>query len=285
VVQYRQGKDKRPQNTVSYLQNCPMPHYSWHDCPAPVRAQVERFVHATQALLADQLLGVYLHGSLALGCFNPSRSDLDLLAVTHAGMPAHIKRELAQLLLEVSGAPAPIEISSLRQADLIPWSHPAPFDLHYSDAWRGRYERDLASGAWQSWDSSQQRDPDLAGHVTVTLRRGICLYGATITDVFPAVPSRDYVESIRSDVEEALGYIGQNPVYAVLNACRTYAYLREGHVFSKDEGGAWALRILPSQHQGVVAAALALYRDDRDEGGLTTSALDAFAAYMRGEIL
>jgi streptomycin 3"-adenylyltransferase len=270
--------------TVSSFQNWPMPQYSWHDCPAPVRAQVGRFVHATQALLADQLVGVYLHGSLAMGCFNPSRSDLDLLMVTRAGMPAQTKRELAELLLEVSGAPAPIEISFLRRADMIPWSHPAPFDLHYSEAWRGKYEHDLASGAWRAWDSSQQRDPDLAGHVTVTLRRGICLFGAAIADVFPAVPSHDYVDSIRIDVEEALGWIGENPVYTVLNACRTYAYLREGHVFSKDEGGVWALRVLPSQHHGVVAAALALYRDDRDEGGLTTPALDAFAAYMRGEI-
>jgi predicted nucleotidyltransferase len=261
-----------------------MPHYSWHNCPAPVRAQVERFVHATRALLADQLVGVYLHGSLAMGCFNPSRSDLDLLVVTHAGMPAQTKRDLAGLLLEVSGAPAPIEISFLRRADLHPWQHPTPFDMHYSEAWRGRYERDLASGAWQFWDSSQQRDPDLAGHVMVTLRRGIRLFGAPSADIFSEVPSQDYVESIRSDVEEALGQIVQNPVYAVLNTCRTYAYLREGHVFSKDEGGVWALRALPSQRQGVVAAALALYRDDRDEGGLTTVALDAFAAYMRGQL-
>jgi len=261
-----------------------MPQYSWHNCPALVRAQVEGFVHAIQALLADQLVGVYLHGSLAMGCFNPSRSDLDMLVVTHAGLPAQTRRDLAELLLELSGAPAPIEISFIRRADLIPWSHPAPFDLHYSEAWRGKYERDLASGAWRAWGASQQRDPDLAGHITVTLRRGICLYGAVIADVFPEVPSQDYIESIRSDVEEALGYIRQNPVYAVLNACRTYAYLREGHVFSKDEGGAWALQVLPSQHRGVVAAALALYRHDRDEVDLMPAALDAFAAYMRGEI-
>jgi predicted nucleotidyltransferase len=261
-----------------------MPQYSWQDCPAPVRAQVKRLVQMTRALLADRLAGVYLHGSLAMGCFNPSRSDIDLLMVTHAGLPAQIKRELAALLLEVSGAPAPIEISFLRRADLAPWRHPMPFDLHYSETWRGSYERDLANGAWQAWASSQQHDPDLAGHVTITLRCGICLYGAAIADIFPVVPSRDYVESIRADVEESLGRIAEAPVYAVLNACRTYAYLREGHIFSKDEGGAWALRALPSQHQGVVAAALALYRDDDDEGGLTTAALGAFAAYMRGEL-
>src|SRR5262245_8202997 len=127
-----------------------MPQYSWHDCPPPVRIQLDRFIQATQALLADQLVGIYLHGSLALGCFNPSRSDLDLLVVTHTGMPVEIKRELGQLLLELSGAPIPIEISFLRRADITPWRHPAPFDLHYSETWREQYQRELAGDAWRA---------------------------------------------------------------------------------------------------------------------------------------
>src|SRR5687767_2563431 len=159
-----------------------------------------------------------------MGCFNPSRSDLDLLVVTHDGMPAQAKRALVELLLETSQAPAPIEISFLRHADLHPWRHPAPFDLHYSESWRDRYLRDLASGAWQAWDGGQGHDPDLAGHVMVTRRRGICLCGAAISDVFPEVPPEDYVDSIRIDVGEALDSIAENPVYAVLNASRTCAY-------------------------------------------------------------
>jgi streptomycin 3"-adenylyltransferase len=256
-----------------------VPQYSW---PTPLRVQVERVVHELQAQLADQLIGVYLHGSLAMGCFNPSRSDLDLLVVTHDGMPAQIKRAIVELLLETSQAPAPIEISFLQRADLHPWRHPAPFDLHYSESWRDRYARDLASGAWQTWDGGQGHDPDLAGHVMVTRRRGICLYGEAISDVFPEVPPQDYVDSIRIDVGEALDAIAENPVYAVLNACRTCAYLREGHVFSKDEGGVWALRSLPAEHQGVVATALALYRGERGE--FTPAALDTFAASMRSEL-
>jgi predicted nucleotidyltransferase len=259
-----------------------MTQYSWPNCPAPLRAQVERVVHELQAQLADHLIGVYLHGSLAMGCFNPSRSDLDLLVVTHDGMPAQTKRAIVELLLETSQAPAPIEISFSRRADLHPWRHPAPFDLHYSESWRDRYMRDLASGAWQTWDGGQGLDPDLAGHVMVTRRRGICLYGAAIGDVFPEVPPQDYRDSIRIDVEQALDAIAENPVYAVLNACRTCAYLREGLVFSKDEGGEWALRALPAELQGVVAVALALYRGE--PGEFAPAALDAFAASMRGEL-
>lgn len=49
---------------------------------APVRAQLARVADIWQTRLAGDLLGVYLHGSLALGRFAEPVSDLDLLIVT-----------------------------------------------------------------------------------------------------------------------------------------------------------------------------------------------------------
>ena len=40
---------------------------------------VTRFVEAARETIGKNLLGVYLHGSAAMGCFNPKSSDLDLL--------------------------------------------------------------------------------------------------------------------------------------------------------------------------------------------------------------
>ena len=37
------------------------------------------FVEAAREAIGENLLGVYLHGSAAMGCFNPKSSDLDLL--------------------------------------------------------------------------------------------------------------------------------------------------------------------------------------------------------------
>ena len=37
------------------------------------------FVEAARETIGENLLGVYLHGSAAMGCFNPKSSDLDLL--------------------------------------------------------------------------------------------------------------------------------------------------------------------------------------------------------------
>jgi predicted nucleotidyltransferase len=261
-----------------------MPEYGWPDCPAVIRAQVEAFVHAIQEMLGDNLVGIYLHGSLAMGCFNPARSDLDLLVVTRQGMPVEIKRRVAELLLQHSGAPRPIEITFLREADLDRWQYPTPFDLHYSEDWRHQTEEQLESGAWRTWNDGQRQDPDLAAHVTITRARGIVLAGAPIERVFPPVPCEQYVASIVGDIQDAGEQIAGAPVYYVLNLCRVYAYLREGQICSKAEGGAWAISVLPEQFRAVVAEALAAYRERAGDEGFCSAALDEFAAYMVGQI-
>jgi streptomycin 3"-adenylyltransferase len=258
--------------------------YGWKNCPPLVQRQLDQSVHEIQTTLADNLIGIYLHGSLALGSFNPDASDIDLLVVTQHSMSLATKRRIAELLLQRSQQPRPIEISFLGQADLRPWRHPAPFDLHYSEMWRAGYERDLAGEGWRTWNDTQRYDPDLAAHVTIVSHRGIGLAGAPIADVFPAVPRRDYLASAIEDVLGALGTIADEPAYAILNACRTQAYLHDGAIRSKAEGGEWALRELPPEHRPPVAMALALYSGERPVMSVDPALLEDFAEYMRAAL-
>jgi streptomycin 3"-adenylyltransferase len=253
----------------------------WRNCPANIRNQVEQLTGGLGELLGANLLGVYLHGSLAMGSFAPGQSDIDVLIVTRDSMDEDTRRCVGALLLHLSGSPAPIEISFLRQSDMLPWRYPTPFDLHYSEMWRAHVARDLQTGAWPAWRAPQHGDPDLAAHITVTQQRGVCLYGAPISSVFPPVPRGDYIDSIMKDVDEGLSMINNNPVYAVLNACRTLAFLREGQVLSKDEGGVWALQHAPAALHGVITAALAAYRGTHAAPQLQPQALDDFAAMLQ----
>ena len=90
-----------------------MSQYGWADCPDNVRTQVNTFLETLREILEDNLVSIYLHGSLAMSCFNPERSDIDLLIVTRHGMTVETKRTIAELLLRSSMAPSPIEISFL----------------------------------------------------------------------------------------------------------------------------------------------------------------------------
>ena len=58
----------------------------WRDCPDDVRNLVNHVLEDYRAILADNLVGFYLHGSLAMGCFNPELSDIDFLAVVSRPM-------------------------------------------------------------------------------------------------------------------------------------------------------------------------------------------------------
>jgi len=190
--------------------------------------------------LGESLVGIYLHGSLAMGGFNPARSDLDLLVVTERPLTAESKRRLIAVLLQLPGKPRPIEISFLSRGDLRPWRHPTPYQLHYSEDWRSRYEELLCTEAWREQNEQQLTDPDLAAHITVLRERGVCLHGRPIREVFPEVPRADYIDAIVRDLHWAKERLAEDPVYFVLNACRVYAYLKEGRILSKAEAGAWA---------------------------------------------
>src|SRR4051794_1361521 len=93
-------------------------------CGEETNRQLDELLSSLSTILSDNLLGVYLHGSLAMGCFNPQRSDIDVLVLTHKRLEVETKRDLMQAMLSLSLRPSPIEISFLNKIDLFPWTHP-----------------------------------------------------------------------------------------------------------------------------------------------------------------
>lgn len=258
-----------------------MSQYGWANCPDAVRAQVTGLLEALRETLGGDLVGVYLHGSLAMGCFNRERSDIDLLVVARQGMTVETKRRIAEMILRFSAAPSPIEISFLSEPELRAWQPPLLFDFHYSEDWREKLQRELSNGEWQAWNGEEHTDADLAAHITLARQRGVCLYGKPTAEVFPPIPPEHFRDSLLADFE--WGYIrrGQNPVYFILNACRIHAYLREERICSKDEGGRWAISILPEAFREMVAKALNIYGGQPPAGQFEENELEQFAAYMR----
>jgi predicted nucleotidyltransferase len=256
-----------------------MPQYGWDNAPQRVRRQVLALVTGLQEALGDELVGVYLHGSLAMGCFNPQRSDLDVLALTHGRLVPEARPRLARLLLRASGVPNGIEISVLNQADLYPWHHPAPYEFHYSEDWRDRTQARLDHCFWPEVEAPPT-DPDLAAHVTLARARGVTLWGQPVADALPEVPPADYADSILEDFHWGRDLLGVNPVYFVLNTCRVRAFLEQGLLVSKDEGGEWGLRHLPARHRPVIRQALRLYRGELAGDAWAEGAVEAFADEM-----
>jgi predicted nucleotidyltransferase len=247
-----------------------MAQYRWDNCPQAVREQVNALLESFRQILGEGLVGLYLHGSLAMGCFNPDRSDLDLLAATMHAMTTGQRRGVAECLLRSSCRPGPVEITFLSAEDRAAWRHPLAYDFHYGERRRPRFQQDLISGAWVRWKHAGKGDPDMAGKLTILRERGIVLCGPPVEATFPAVPKADYLASILAHVDPASQRhdAKHDPAHVILNLCRGYAFARDGLVTSNDEAGAWAIQNLEVRFRPMVGLALACYRGDRSDPSL-----------------
>jgi hypothetical protein len=259
-----------------------MTHFNWDNCPQTVKTQINNFVDKLQTALADNLTGIYLHGSLAMGCFNPASSDIDMLIVTETPLIPPQQQSMAQTTLDSSGNPIEFEMSSIARTYLQEWEHPCRYDFHFSEDWREKVMAKLAN-TQDVWEVPQRCDDDLAAHVTVTYHRGVVLYGQPIKSVFPNIPSAHYRDSIVGDVHWLLKRDLHYRPYGILNMCRVLQFLKTGAVSSKAEGGTWALANVAENYHAVIGAALANYRDDTPLPE-NKAAYDSFAAYTAQQI-
>lgn len=177
--------------------------------------------------MEDNLVGVYLHGSIAMGCFNPKTSDVDLLVICKKEITNDIKRRIIDKLLEMTkGNRNQLEMSIILERYFSDFVYPTPFELHYFHPKYLTDENYICGG-------EGFYDPDLAGHIMVTYHRGITLCGKEVKEVFKPIDKQFYIDSIFNDVQEAIPGITKKPVYFTLNLCRVMYFLNDGIVSSK----------------------------------------------------
>ena len=240
-----------------------------------------RFTEMSRATLGDNLIGIYLHGSAAMGCLNPQKSDLDLILVVEKEIPDAAKLEFMRYVVKLNEeAPAKgIELSIVKKAYCDPFVYPTPFELHFSCMHLNWFIENPSDYV----EKMKGTDKDLAAHFTIIRRYGIVLYGAGIEEVFGEVPAKDYIDSLWFDVENACEDIVENPLYVTLNLCRVLAYLQEGLVLSKQAGGEWGIRTLQGKFHSLIKTALECYKTDRKMTVDKELALD-FASQMMVQI-
>ncbi len=60
---------------------------------------LDDFILNSKNILYDNLIGIYLHGSLAMGCYNEKKSDIDLLVVVENDLSREMNNNIWTWLL------------------------------------------------------------------------------------------------------------------------------------------------------------------------------------------
>ena len=96
------------------------------------------FTERSKEILGDDLVGIYLHGSAVMGCFNPKQSDIDLIILVERSLSDAVKRAYVDMVTAYSamGPKKGIEMSVVLRSVCKPFVYPTPFELHFSEAGR-----------------------------------------------------------------------------------------------------------------------------------------------------
>jgi len=213
------------------------------DHPYPeLRKVLDTFVGSIKMELAENLIGIYLVGSIASGDFDLD-SDVDFLVVTKAELTeANIKslQDIQIKIHDIDCYPAKhLEGSYISISDLNDWSTVGDKELYYFDNGSTVFEQSVHDNQW---------------HVRWILReRGITLVGQEPETILGPIPLDELFNEIKramlkvmklfeADMDRPLSFFnsrfGQS--FVVLTYCRMLHTLHTGTVQSKRAGMKWA---------------------------------------------
>ncbi|MFH1694036.1 MAG: aminoglycoside adenylyltransferase domain-containing protein [Bacillota bacterium] len=213
-----------------------------------------------QNILGDNLVGIYVHGSIAFGCYNPNKSDIDFIVVVKENLSLNQKVDLIEVLLS-HDKEVPVrgfEISVILLEDTLDIKYPTHFTLHYSNLHRANTLKNIVNYI----NDMHGDDPDLVAHFMIIKYKGIVLYGLPICEVFGSIDKRDYIDSITADVRFAEEDIINHPLYTILNLCRVLGYIKDELILSKKQGGEWGIKNLDTKYTQLIYTALSSYTTD-----------------------
>ena len=258
------------------------------EAPPDQQRYLDRVVSTLRDELGPELIGVYLHGSLAMGAFTPGRSDIDALAVCATRLSTERSTELGEALAAI---PTPRSGSDLEftliahAAARAPSGAPA-FEVHVNT----HEEPFVVDG------HDRPGDEDLVINFAMARARGRSLYGPEPTEVFPEPDRASLIQALRGDLEwarssGAAGWEGHDlpesasMAYQVLNGARILRYLETGELGSKAEGAAWLERNDPDPDvHALLEAALTYQRGnapDPPDARLVEAFMDQVEAALR----
>jgi hypothetical protein len=213
--------------------------------------------------LGSNLVGAYLHGSIAFPGFEPGAGDIDFYVVVHRSLNRseingldHLHRSLAtgfRFRTKLDG-----------------------FYISYATARRKKNPRGLVyvahgrihlGGSDNAWALHREHFARSAY---------IRLYGPKASRIFPRAEWPEIRPALYRQLVYARRIIDSDPWWSVLNLCRLVYTFKTGRVaLSKLGAASWALKRLPSRWNPLVRSAVKTYKGIADRRDRSTLRRDA----------
>jgi len=220
-----------------------------------INAVLADLLSRVQDELAELFVGLYLHGSLAIGGFDPLRSDIDFLVVTASELPADVLPVLA-------GMHARLSASGSAWATRLEGSYISQEELRRYDAARADHPALRVDGSF---------DVDHHGYDWVIQRhvireRGITLCGPPTSSLIDPLRPEELRRAAAATLREWWAPMLEDAVrlhrreyqaYAVTTMCRALYTLHHGDVVSKPDAARWAQGEVAEQEAELISEALA----------------------------
>lgn len=202
-----------------------------------VDAQLAPVVRHLERESPGDVIGIYLFGSAATSGLRPD-SDIDLLVVTSRSMSTAERRELAGLLLTVSGwkghadrfpdaaGRRPVELTSVVSSDAHSWTRAPRRDFQY-----GEWLREELMGGHLL---VAEEDPDVVVLAATAHRAHTVLMGPALDTLIPPVAPELLRDAAYESIPEVLAGMSGDERNALLTLARILVTLDTGRIVSKD---------------------------------------------------
>jgi hypothetical protein len=193
-------------------------------------------------VLGPALVGLYLHGSAAMGGWSAEHSDVDLLGVVARPLDRPAKRVISARLHHpslVSPAPSGLELSLVTAAVAADPPRRPPFELQVR----------TGPSPHTHLGGPAAADPDLLLAFAACRRAGVAVAGPGPAEVFADPPRAWLLDRVAAELRWALGH--GSVASRVLTACRAWRYLEDDVLGAKVDSARWArLRLADAGSSG-----------------------------------
>jgi hypothetical protein len=223
-----------------------------------VNTVLDTLLARIQTILDNKLVGIYLHGSLVYGDFDPEISDIDLLTVTTSALDTH---EFVRL----QGMHQHFASENPR------WDHRIEVAYLTVDALKTfrAHASTIANISPGEPFHALEAGKDWLVNWYLVRQQGVTLYGPPPQSVIDPITQEEFIEIVRSHTKSWAQWIDDcrhrgGQAYAILTMCRALYTTTYGEQLSKPQAAAWAAQEYP-QWASLIHNALVWRERQRDQ--------------------